>query len=214
MDGATRTRGADATPPYVGPSPSDTPLRALVLAASLAAPTALAQVGPTDAWLSVSGGLAVAQQAGPDNDLYGSAAVQVARAPWAARVGYSELDRLRFDFSGAFSFARAEGSAPDVEDAVFDPDLYRSLTVTTGSASLTDRLAGALLVGPSLTWGPDRSDDWRTYTRLGVAVVGQGAVRVVGPLWLGVETTAVVNGEASHAGAGGVLRVDLARPPR
>ena len=189
-------------------------MRPLLAAALFVAPLAFAQTKPTDAWLSVSGGLALTQQAGPDNEIYGSAAVQAVRGPWAVRFGYSELDRIRLDFSGSFSFARTEGSAAVPEAVAFDPDLYRALSVGVGLASLTDRLAGALLIGPSLTWGPDRAADWQTYTRVGVAVVGQGAARVLGPLWLGVEATAVVNDGASHMGAGAVLRVDLARLAR
>ena len=189
-------------------------MRSIPLVVALLATPSLAQVGPTDAWLSVAGGPVIAQQAGPENDFYVSFAAQIARPPWAVRVGYSELDRLRFDFSGAFAFVHAEGPVSAVQDATFDPDVYRALSITAGPAVITDRVVGALLAGPSLTWGPDRADGWRTYTRPGVGVVGQGVVRVVGPLWLGVEATAVVNEGASHVGAGGTLRIDLARPDR
>ncbi|WP_412062211.1 hypothetical protein [Rubrivirga sp. IMCC45206] len=188
-------------------------MRALLVAVALTL-GASAQPAPVDAWLSLGVGPVLAQQAGPENDFYLAVAAHLVEGPWVARLSYAEVDRVRLDFSGAFAGARAGAEPPDIGGRPFAPDRFQTLAVGLGRASLRDRTALAATVGPSVTWGEDGARGYDGYVRAGVSLTGQGAVRVVGPLWAGVEAAGTMASGASHAGGGLVLRVDLARRER
>ncbi|MGB3543937.1 hypothetical protein [Rubrivirga sp.] len=183
-------------------------MRWLLLA--LIATSATAQTSVDDVWISFAPGVFVADETESFEDFLSTIALQASRGRWTGRLAYAESGAFQFDFSGAFSFVTTGEQSATVVDV--RPTDYRSLVVAAGPRTGPGPFTASILVGPALTWGD--TFESRSYRRVGVGVTAQAGAQVVGPVWAGLEANGIVNSGASHAGVGGVLRIDLRRAPR